>query len=139
MTGYNSSFFRHDCGEAERCYIRHLPNWDDLIEAFPRGIRPTDVDGLVEVGGQLLFMEEKSAGAHLPEGQRRAFLNLARRPGITVLCMRPLATATDMECLVLGQGDALGWQPKSRDGLRDWLSAWAEAADSQPRIGGEAA
>lgn len=138
MTGYRSAHFRWDC-KIKGCYYESLPDWDDLIECFPRGIRPTDVDGLVEIGGRVLFMEEKCAGVAPHEGQRRALLSLSKRPGVTALLFRPRVTgATDMECLVLGQSPALldGWEPSggwkrhSRKELRRWLEAWAARADA---------
>lgn len=130
MTGYNSSHFRHHCGQ-RGCYIKQLPNWDDLISCFPRGIRPTDVDGLVEINRNFLFLEEKSAGAGLLEGQRRTLRNLSQVEGITTVCFRPLrdAPATDLEVLIFSQAVPDGWQRRSRTWLKDWLRDWAANAD----------
>lgn len=126
MTGYRSSFFRHDCSK-RGCYVDQLPSWNDLIEAFPRGIRPTDVDGMVEINGHVLFMEEKSEGKSLEPGQKYALDALASRPGITVLCMRPHLDG--MEVLILGMGEPKGWQHVTRQQLIDWLRWWATRAD----------
>jgi hypothetical protein len=142
VTGYRSQHFRWNC-ELRGCYYEQLPDWDDLIECFPRSIRPTDVDGLVEINGNALFLEEKGPGVSLHEGQRKALRNLSRRPGITTVFMRPLVReVSDLQCLVLGQGPADGWQPRSRDEFKQWLRDWAEQADRFPYIpelGGEAA
>lgn len=135
MTGYKSSFFRHDC-DAKGCYYEQLPNWDDLIECFPRKIRPTDVDGMVEINGHFLFLEEKRAGVGPDEGQRRALLKLSERPSITTVFFRPAQSGIhvpgDLECLVFGQGPAEGWQVRNREWLRDFLREWSAAADETP-------
>lgn len=127
MSGYRSKFFRHDC-ESQGCYCDQLPCWDDLIEAFPRRIRPTDVDGMVEINGHVLFLEEKRAGKGLEEGQRRALAALSSRPDITTVFFRPLGG--DLEVLIYGEGPPKGWQRRSRDWFVWWLSAWADHADS---------
>lgn len=136
MTGYRSSYFRWNCKDRD-CYYESLPDWDDLIECFPGAIRPTDVDGMVEIKDSVLFLEEKNAGVSPHEGQRRALLSLSARPDITTLFFRPsLRVPTDLECLVLGQSPALldgwepadGWKPHSREDLRTWLQAWSAKA-----------
>ncbi len=129
MSGYRSSFLRHRCDNSG-CYIDNLPCWDDLIECFPRKIRPTDVDGLVEINGQILILEEKCAGAGPDEGQRRALRALAQRPGVTTVFFRP-GHRSELEVLILGQGDPIGWQPRTREWFRAWLRNWSAAADGE--------
>lgn len=128
MTGYRSSFFRHSC-EQRGCYIDGLPCWDDLIEAMPRSIRPTDVDGFIEINGQFLFLEEKGAGKHLEEGQRKALRALTTWPGHTVLCFRP-KTGGDHEFLVFKDGEGSGWRECSRSQLKAWIRNWCVRADA---------
>jgi hypothetical protein len=132
MTGYSSSFFRHKCAD-RGCYYAQLPCWDDIIDCFPRRIRPTDVDGLVEINGHFLFLEEKRAGVSPDEGQRRALLGLSRTPGFTVVFFRPGARS-ELEVLILGDGDPQGWQPMTRVAFLDWIRGWAEAADAASEV-----
>jgi len=132
MTGYRSTFFRHKCAGAG-CYIDGLPCWDDLIETFPRGIRPTDVDGFVEINGRFLFLEEKRAGVPFGNnpGQFRALKLLAGLPGVTVLFFRPGATA-DYEYLLLDKLPGLAnaeVRECSRGQMHAWLRRWARTAD----------
>lgn len=129
MTGYRSSFFRHVC-QVRGCYIESLPNWDEYIECFPRGIRPTDVDGFVEINGQLLFLEEKQEGKGPDEGQRRALAALAARDGVTVVYLRP--KGEHLEVLVLGNGSPKGWQAVTSDQFKDWLRWWCQQAERAP-------
>lgn len=55
-------------------------HWDYLAEAFKRAtgrpIQPMDIDAHVEIGGQHLVFETKREGVAVPNGQRRALLQL---------------------------------------------------------------
>ncbi len=133
VTGYRSSFFRHSCSKAG-CYIDQLPCWDELIECFPRKIRPTDVDGFVEMNGQFLFLEEKQAGAGPDEGQRRALKFLATLPGVTVAFFRP-GQSSDYEVLIFDGTPPDGWLPFSEVHWFAWLRRWAIHADALQRAG----
>lgn len=133
MTGYRCKHFRYDC-QQRGCYIDLLPSWDDLIEVFPRHIRPTDVDGMVEINGHILILEEKTQGKPLDNGQRRALKALTERPHTTVVVFRP-GSVSDLEVLILANGATPeGYQRVSRDWFRGWLRAWARAAD-QTQLG----
>lgn len=136
MTGYRSRFFRYDCAK-KGCYYQSLPDWDDLIDCFPRKIRPTDVDGMVEINGHVLFMEQKGCGVSIELGQRLALNSISTRPNVTTLLMRPVSddpgTSTDLEYIIYGQGPPEGWKRCSREWLKDWLRTWAADADRQER------
>lgn len=129
VTGYRSAAMRHDCG-VDGCYQERLPSWDWMQGCFPRGIRPTDVDGMVEINGRVLFIEQKGCGAPLPNGQRLAMKALSEKDGVTVLFMRATADVAVLDCLVFDGTPPQGWQPFTLDGLRHWLGAWADAADA---------
>jgi hypothetical protein len=132
MTGYRSKHFRHDCS-AEDCYVQQLPLWDDLIECFPRGIRPTDIDGMVEINGHFLFLEEKRQGAIPHDGQRMALKKLSRFHGVTVVFFRPklapVEVGTDMQVLVFVGGETSGWEDCSRAWFMEWLRDWVASAE----------
>lgn len=132
MTGYRSRYLRHDCCGGENCYIAQLPNWDDIIDCFPGAIRPTDVDGLVEIGGRLLVMEEKRPGVGPDEGQRLALKQLALHDGVTVVYFRPksgvVEVGADMEVLTIIGGEPSGWQDCTREAFLDWLRDWSARA-----------
>lgn len=130
MTGYSSRFVRHSCAE-RGCYYAQLPCWDDLIGCFPRNIRPTDIDGMVEINGHFLFIEEKRAGVAPDEGQRRALrrLSTALSPLVTVSFIRP-GKSSELEVLVFDGADPSGWQPSSREEFRGWLRDWVRRTDA---------
>lgn len=118
---------RHRCSR-DGCYLSQLPSWDAYIECLPRKIRPTDVDGMVEINGRFLFMEEKQAGKGPEVGQRTALRRLADLPGVTVIFFRPGANS-DLEVLIYDGTEPLGFRPCSRNQFRAWLTKWARDAD----------
>jgi hypothetical protein len=133
MTGYRSHYFRWNCRN-KGCYYEQLPDWDDLIECFPRKIRPTDIDGMVEINGHFLFLEEKGPGCTPDDGQRIALRRLSQYPDVTTVLFRPsIRQPGDLECLVYGQGEPRGFQPRSRDSFKNWLRGWAAHADHTGR------
>ncbi len=54
-------------------------------DLFVRDIRPTDIDGFVEINGHHLFLEHKGNGVPIKDGQFNALLSLARKPSTTVV------------------------------------------------------
>jgi hypothetical protein len=128
MTGYRSHYFRHTCDKST-CYIDQLPWWDDLIGCFPRNIRPTDIDGGVEINGHILILEEKARGKSLETGQRRFLKALTERPKTVVVVFRP-GIRSDMQVLMFGHNQpADGYWDVSRDWLLNWLRQWVAQAE----------
>lgn|GEM_PF-2197537 len=73
---------QHQCAR-NGCYKDKLPDWAILEGCFPRGIRPSDVDGIIEMSGHILMLEWKPANATLSTGQRLLFLNMTRSSPLT--------------------------------------------------------
>lgn len=126
MTGFRSSKMRWDCA-SKGCYHESLPCWDDINDAFPGAIRPTDIDGMVEINDHVLFIEQKQLGASIERGQVRAFKALSRKPSQTVLVIRD-GVRTELEILLFRRGEANGWQDVTRSDLLVWLQLWARKA-----------
>ena len=83
---------RWDCTKSGCYKDKCIPDWGFLDGAFPRGIRPTDVDGAVEIDGRFLFLEWKnissSGSGSLGTGQRIFFEQLTKlSPRITVFLL----------------------------------------------------
>lgn len=132
MTGYMCKEFRHRCSE-KGCYLSLLPSWDDIIERLPGAIRPTDIDGMVECSGHFLFIEEKTAGKSMDEGQRKALVRQGAQPNTTVVVIRPIAgSVTGMQ--VLWYPNPNGFQDITRDEFLDWVADWGTYARThEPR------
>lgn len=136
MTGYKSKDLRHDC-PTSGCYIDKLPNWDEFIEQFPRKIRPTDVDGVVEINGHFLFLEEKGPGVMLQFGQMLMFRRLAERPNVTVVVFRPKTAGTYDDGLdIYVMPRPATWQSVTSEQFKARLKAWADKADAKPYLTG---
>jgi hypothetical protein len=119
---------RWNCAE-RGCFNMSLPSWDDLLECFPRDIRPTDIDGMVEINGHVLILDQKGPGKGFEEGQRRAYQALRDRPKTTIVGFRD-GESSELEVIVLAHDlPGTGWQPVTRQWLRDWLREWAIGAD----------
>lgn len=71
---------QYKCDTAQgKCYVKkHMPDWDILRGCFPRNIRPTDIDGAVEINGHILFLEWKGKGASLTHGQQIMFCMMTK-------------------------------------------------------------
>jgi hypothetical protein len=128
MTGYRSKDLRHNC-VLHGCMQDREPDWEWMRGAFPRGIMPTDADGVVEVMGEVLILEEKGVGGSFDDGQLQAFKALGRFRGMTVLTMRLVDDPAVREVLIHDGKKAQGWHLRSLDQLRDYFAAWADTAD----------
>ena len=131
MTGYRSSAFRHNCSKSG-CYTLGLPCWDELITCFPRGIKPMDIDGYVEINGHYLFLEQKGKGAPLYQpGQGDALRMLARLPEVTVVVFREAAEEGFRDVVVNDDGQRHAFTTVSDDQFYAWLRKWAIDADAR--------
>jgi hypothetical protein len=76
---------KHNCRNG--CYVdTQTPDWSFTKGAFKNeNIVPSDMDGWVEINGNLLMIEWKRTGAELPLGQAIAFEKLTRKGQITVI------------------------------------------------------
>ena len=69
---------RWDCIK-NGCYKDNcIPDWGFLEEIFIRGIRPTDIDGTVEINGYFLFLEWKNKTGKLSTAQSWYFERLTK-------------------------------------------------------------
>lgn len=132
MTGYRSKLFRHSCEGGKKCYYAALPEWDDIVDCFPRKIHPTDIDGMVEMNGQFLFLEEKGCGVSLDTGQRLALKRLSTNPNTTVVVFRP-GGSKDMQVMIFRAGESTGFRDCSRAQFLHWVQRWARDADNTGR------
>lgn len=123
---------RWDC-RTDGCYRDQLPDWSPLNDCFPRpGIRVSDIDGMVEVGGHFLFLEWKLPRAPVPDGQHRALLRLSTLPGVTVIILWGQSTAKPEHWQILNDGHAALPAPVTFDEWHAFTCAWATAADETP-------
>ena len=121
---------RWDCSpDRDGCYRRlGQPDLTVLDECFPGRIAMTDVDGLVEINGQFLFIEWKRRG-DVPVGQRIMFERLTRHPEFTILVILGDPAAMVVERYdVFRDGRRRGWRDCDLSELRRHVRAWADRA-----------
>lgn len=114
---------RWNC-EKQGCYKDEcLPDWGCYDGCFPRGIRPTDVDGALEINGRFLFLEAKPSHS-VTAGQMTMFRRLAALPDATVIIeTRPASDTRDW--LILDGIRAEEWQTITLEQAREWLEWWS--------------
>lgn len=68
-------------------FMKSLWPWDIFNKCFGRGIRFSDIDGIVERKGQFLVVEGKSSGAPIPKGQLTMFKEMVATDRFTILIL----------------------------------------------------
>lgn len=130
----NYNPIHHDC-ETGGCWNKqYRPNIEFFYHALPRKITMSDIDGVVEVNGSVLFLEWKSHGGELPTGQRILAERLTQiSPKITyVVVQHDPGNPMLVEAVkVAYAGKFSDWQPCDFEGLFDRVKRWADRVDIQ--------
>jgi len=116
--------------ERQGCFnVKKRLKLEVFEDLFPGKISMTDMDGLVEIGGQFLMLEWKSPGVQVPMGQRILFSNLP--PCFCVLIVE--GDAETMEVVQYRQvyhrnGKRVWgrWIAGDLESLRGMIAAWVE-------------
>lgn len=111
-------------------YLRNAPDWGALEGCFGGRVSPTDVDGMVEINGCVLFLEAKASDATVKRGQEIAFAALASRPRTAVVVIYH-TSASPLVPVALQVWTAKGPRPRESctlEALRQRVTAWAKAA-----------
>lgn len=125
--------FRHDCKASGVCWLKSQPDWKMIEDCFPGKIRPGDVDGLVEVNGNLLLIEWKNPGDHLEHAQDIAFTKGSLHNRLTAVHVAGQASVPSVtEFTVYANGERS--KPKKGDlaDFRRFCRLWADAAKDGP-------
>lgn len=110
-------------------------NYGYLRGAFPRNILPTDVDGEVELSGNILRFEFKHEGAlregRIPAGQMRYLKLLVERYGFTVFLVGLNEFGEPTIAHMYAKGDAgirfkVKELPRGRMDLRELCCRWSK-------------
>lgn len=127
------SNLRWKCDQ-QGCYAEQLPDWGIFNGRLPRGIRFTDVDGEVEIGGRFLRIEWKRPNAMLPIGQVRAFQAAAETGYFTIVVVWGETNPMRPEYWRLFDDVAdSGRNPVTLEELQRFVSVWGATADAGSR------
>ena len=127
---------RWDCSpDKDGCYRRlGQPDLTVLDECFPGRIGMTDVDGLVEINGQFLFIEWKRRG-DVPAGQRIMFERLTKHPEFTiVVILGDPSTMAVQRYDVFQGGQRQGWRVCDLPELKRRVRTWARRASRAAHV-----
>lgn len=103
-----------------------------FADCLPGKISFTDVDGLVEIGGNLLFLEWKDH-QRLGTGQRILFQRLTRFCPATVLIVEGDAEDMSVEAMATAWGGQIGpFQAATLKTLREAIRQWSNWALVHP-------
>lgn len=111
-------------------YVDSLWDWGFLDRCFKRNIKVTDVDGLVENGGQFLLIEAKSRGVLIKRGQKLAFMALVETGFFEVLIIWGEKNKPE-KYLLLKKPSDIFIEPKNCDEaeIRFIVNTWFERAE----------
>src|SRR6266567_1391875 len=106
-------------------FLQSQVDWSILEGCFPGTIKPSDLDGWVEIGGRVLFLEHKQPGAELWPATRIAFRALAQQ-GNTVIVFWSDGPAHEAipEIKVYGPSGFQTFKGKDLEFLRGLVRGW---------------
>jgi hypothetical protein len=129
--------FDYDC-DVQGCFnkLKRL-KFGVLFDCFPGAISFSDVDGIVEIGGNALLLEWKPAPSVLSSGQRIMYqrLTVGRRFSVMIAA----GDASTMEATHRAgfvDGRWRDWKPATLADVKAAIKGWATWAAAHPRLGG---
>lgn len=100
-------------------------DWSCFDECFSGAVRMSDIDGVVEANGHVLFVEAKPAyEPGLSVGQLRLFRTLSELPRVTVLVLFGTDGAPERWYRFHGEG----MRHTTIDEVRRFIAAWYDRA-----------
>ncbi len=128
--GYNP--LRWDC-EKQGCFNqKKRPKIEIFADCLPGKIALGDVDGLVEIQGNLLFLEFKEHG-RIPRGQQILFERLTRLCPATVLVVEADTETMDIFGVsYIFDGKIEPQVLMNQEGLKNLVRSWADWAQHNP-------
>jgi hypothetical protein len=123
---------RWNC-QTQGCFnVKKRPKIERFADCLPGRIAFTDVDGLVEINGNLLLMEWKDH-RNVCVGQRILFERLTRFCPATVLIVKGDAESMAVDSVAVAWAGHIGPpHPIDLDGLRRMVQGWAKWAMDNP-------
>jgi len=101
-------------------FNRRLWDWAPYNDCFDRGIRISDIDGVVENNCHFLFIEGKPPGILLPKGQYLLHSRLPRARSIISVVLRGYPPREVVGWDIVDGGDFNGDINGFKQFLRDW-------------------
>ncbi|MBF0400704.1 MAG: hypothetical protein HQL90_08040 [Magnetococcales bacterium] len=123
---------RWDCATRGCFNIRKRPKIEVFAECFPGNIQMGDVDGIVEINGQVLMLEWKEFEP-ISTGQRIMYRRMTESPHCHVIVVVGDPETMVVEKYTYFQGGSMAeWLPGNLDDLKEFIRSWVRFA-IQPR------
>jgi len=121
-----------DCQRRGCFNVHKRPKIEVFAECLPGRIAFSDVDGIVEINGNLLVLEWKNR-PHIPTGQRLLYERwTANGPTAVILVVGDARDMTVEEIAYVSGGEIAPWRDMDLAGLKEVIRDWAEWASSHP-------
>jgi hypothetical protein len=118
-------------------YLSSAPDWSMLDGCFgDTPIRPSDVDGMVERRGCMLWLEHKSGpGASIKQGQKIAYGTFVKRAGwmVIVFWSNGESSSSVRRLTIWTEGHIKEEWPADLTRLRELVTAWFAYANLPAR------
>ena len=125
---------RWDCATQGCFNVKKRPKIERFADCLPGRIAFTDIDGIVEINGNLLLLEWKDH-QEVGTGQRILFERLTRFCPATVLIVEGNAESMAVESVRIAWGGHIGGPcPADLDHLRKMVHDWAYWAMNSPVV-----
>jgi hypothetical protein len=132
--GNGANPMRWDCAKRGCFNIKKRPKIELLADCLPGQIAFGDVDGIVEINGNLLLLEWKEH-QRLSQGQRILFERMTRLCPATVLVVEGDAETMVVNSIrTVRRGRIEGAESADLDELRRRIRAWSEGALANPAL-----
>jgi hypothetical protein len=121
-----------DC-DRQGCFnVHRRPKIEVFAECLPGRIAFSDVDGIVEINGNLLVLEWKN-GRYVPRGQALLYSRwTANSPTVAILVVGDAQHMTVDEVAYVAGGKIGEWQTTDLAGLKALIADWSTWALSHP-------
>jgi len=134
LIGYNP--LRWNC-EKQGCFnLKRRPKIEVFADCFPGRINFGDVDGVVEVGGNTLFLEWKTAACQLSTGQRLFYQRVTQSGPFSVIIVVGRADTMSVHATsIFDRGIRYpqdGYEPADLSLIKQRLTAWSRWAVRHP-------
>ena len=130
--GYNP--MRWDC-QAQGCFNKKKrPKIEEFADCLPGKIAFGDIDGIVEIRGNFLFLEFKEH-SNIPKGQQILYRRLTRLAPAIVLVIEADVETMDVFGVSYVSGGRIEPQVlMNLQGLKDVIKSWSDWALKNPAI-----
>ena len=130
--GYNP--MRWDC-QTQGCFNKKKrPKIEEFADCLPGKIAFGDVDGIVEIKGNFLFLEFKEH-SNIPKGQQILYRRLTRlAPAIVLVIEADVETMDVFGVSYVASGRIEPQVLMNLQGLKDLIKSWSDWALKNPAI-----